>query len=122
MSRQRAVGTREQLDELRAAYEQSRDGATRTRYQAVRLYGEGYAVRDIMAITDCSRSSLMGWWRSYRTQGVLALQDHRTGGNRAKLNPAEVAELKERLHGSTPAEVLGTAAATPRGQSWTVLD
>lgn len=122
MSRQRGVLNQEQLGELQTAYEQSRDGATRTRCQAVRLYGEGYAVSEITTITQCSRSSLLGWWRGYQAQGVLALQDKRAGGNRAKLNHAELAELQERLHSFTPAEVLGTAAATPRGQHWTMAD
>ena len=32
--------------ELLKAYQVSKEAATRTRYQAVRLYGEGYAEKD----------------------------------------------------------------------------
>ena len=51
---------------LKQAYERSQGGATRTRYQAVRLYGIGYPVAEIENITGCTRSSLMNWCRHYR--------------------------------------------------------
>ena len=34
---------------LRQAYDRTKDGPTRTRYQAVRLYGSGYPVAQIVA-------------------------------------------------------------------------
>ncbi len=48
-----------QAAELRRAYDRTTDGPTRTRYQAVRLYGAGYPVAQIVEITGCSRTSLL---------------------------------------------------------------
>jgi hypothetical protein len=47
--------------ELLKAYQASKDVGTRTRSQAVRLYGEGNAVKEIEQIAGCSRTSLMEW-------------------------------------------------------------
>jgi hypothetical protein len=60
----------EQVRELTSAYRYGRDGPTRPRLQAVRLYGTGYPVNEIMEITGCSRTSLMEWCRAYRDEGV----------------------------------------------------
>lgn len=122
MTRQRATLRAEQVQELSTAYAECRDGATRTRYQAVRLYGEGYAVGEIIQITQCSRSRLMSWVRAYRAVGVGGLRDQRVGGNRAKLNEQQVSELKDLLPRSTPRAVLGVVAASDSGQFWTVPD
>jgi len=114
--------TDEQVQELIVAYDASRDGPTRTRYQAVRLYGIGYPAQEIMDITGCSYSSLMGWCRAYREDGVEALVDKRVGGNRAKLTPAEIEDLSRRLRLYTPADLFGPTAATVDGQFWTLPD
>jgi len=37
--------------QLIQAYAQCKDGSTRTQYQAVRLYGKGYAIANIEQIT-----------------------------------------------------------------------
>jgi transposase len=109
-------------DELIRAYASSKDGPTRTRYQAVRLYGEGYPVKEIEAITGCSRCSLMVWCRTYRTHGSTGLVDKRVGGNRAKLTTAQIQMVSERLRAYTPGELFGLAANTEDGQFWTVED
>jgi len=114
--------TEEQVKELTQAYRGCRDGATRTRYQAVRLYGTGYPVEEVKEITGCSQTSLMDWCRIYRTQGPAGLVDKRRGGNRAKLKPAQLEELRIRLQQYTPADLFGSTAATADGQFWTVED
>jgi transposase len=114
--------TTDEVNDLLGAYTQSQDGPTRTRYQAVRLYGSGYPVEQIKSITGCSRTSLMDWCRAYRTYGVSGLLDKRGGGNNAKLIPAQIEALRERLHTYTPRQVLGEATATQDGQFWTVDD
>ena len=122
MSRQRFLLSEEQVKELIHAYAQSRDGPTRTRLQAVRLYGTGYVVKEIMGITECSRTSLMGWYQKYRRYGLPGLYAHRLGGNRAKLKPDAIAGLRERLHEYTPQALFGSRATTADGQFWTVED
>jgi transposase len=107
---------------LFAAYHASHDGAHRTRLQAVRLYGIGYSVPQIVEITGCARSSLMEWCAAYRTAGTAALVDHRRGGNRAKLTHEQLADLRGKLHLYTPRSLFGPHAATDDGQAWTVDD
>ena len=68
---------------LEAAYQATNDGPERTRLQAVRLYGQGYSVAQIQAITGSARSSLMDWCRAYRDGGGAALADHRIAGRRS---------------------------------------
>ena len=59
--------------QLKQAYELSQDIGARTRYQSVRLYGEGYTTPQIEEITGCRRSSLMGWCRKYQKNDVSEL-------------------------------------------------
>lgn len=113
---------RAQINELIAAYNKTTDGATRTRFQAVRLYGTGYSVKEIVEIAQCSRSSLMGWRQKYLAQGVAALADHRAGGNSRKLTLEQIADLSERLRLYPPRALFGSEAATSEGQFWTVED
>jgi transposase len=107
---------------LRVAYLNCRDGTTRTRYQAVRLYGTGYAVADILRICECSRRSLLEWCQRYQADGIAALVDHRLGGNRARLRPLEIEELSRLLHSYTPVQLLGADACSGNGTYWTVDD
>jgi len=108
--------------ELLQAYGNCNDAATRTRYQAVRLYGEGYGVDEIMQITGCSRTSLMEWCRAYREDHSQGLVDKRAGGNRAKLSKLQIEALQQMLHQYTPKERIGPRAITPDGQFWSVED
>jgi len=112
----------EQERELRQAFEQTRDGPTRTRYQAVRLYGRGYRVGEIEAITGCTRSSLMNWVREYQQIGVAGVVDQRQGGNRAKLTREQIQQVSKRLREYTPRDLFGAETQTSSGQHWTVED
>ena len=112
----------DEAQELMFAYQSCRDGPTRTRYQAVKLYGTGYPTEEVVEITGCPRSSLMGWCRAYRMGGVEALVDKRVGGNRAKLDRVQLEDLRVRLRTYTPADLFGSMAATADGQFWTIPD
>jgi len=48
--------TERQASELLNAYYSCQDVKAKTRYQAVRLYGLGYTVKQIMEICGCSQS------------------------------------------------------------------
>lgn len=122
MARRRFQLSEEQIKELIMAYASCKDGPSRTRFQAVRLYGVGYPMEQIMDITGCSRTSLMEWCAAYRQEGSAALRDKRLGGNRARLTKGQIQDLKGRLHTYTPADLFGTAAATADGQFWTIPD
>jgi transposase len=118
MAKRRFTLTDKEQQGLRNAYELSKDVLARTRYQAVRLYGEGYAVSEIEAITGCRRSSLMEWCQDYRKNGVSGLVDKRVGGNSAKLTKIEVEDLGYRLRQYTPRDLFGPEAS----QYWNVPD
>ncbi len=111
-----------QAAELRQAYERTKDGPTRTRFQAVRLYGSGYAVTQITEITGCSRTSLLDWCRIFRAHGVAGLCDGRRGGNRARLTPDQRETVRANLHQYTPRQLFGPETATLDGAFWTVPD
>ena len=114
--------TEKEVQKLTVAYDQSKDGPTRTRYQAIRLYGTGYKTQEVLSITGCSQSALMLWCQKYREGGIVALEDKRKGGNRAELDETELEELREKMHAYTPYDLLGPKAATASGQFWTVPD
>ena len=64
MAKRKFSLTEAERKELLQAYRICQDAATRTRSQAVRLYGEGYPEKEIERITGCSRTSLMEWCRA----------------------------------------------------------
>src|SRR5215212_10382281 len=119
MAKRHYTLTTAEVNDLIGAYAQSKDGARRTRCQAVRLYGTGYPVVQIQAITGCSRTSLMDWCDAYREHGRSGLIDKRGGGNNAKLKQAQIDELRDGVHAYTPRQVLGDATGTESGHFWT---
>lgn len=112
MAKRHFILTPDQTAALRHAELRTKDGPTRTRYQAVRLYGSGYQVPHIREITSCSRTSLMDWCRRYRTAGITGLGDGRIGGNRAKLTSEQRHLVRAKLHQYTPRHVFGPETAT----------
>lgn len=84
MAKRKFALTLAEQKELLHAIRICKDTATRTRYQAVRMYEEGYPEAEIEQITGCSRTSLMEWCRAYRADRLQGLVDKRTGGKRAK--------------------------------------
>jgi transposase len=122
MAKRKFNFTEAERKDLLEAYRNCKNAATRTRYQAVRLYGEGYPVDEIMQITGCSRTSLMEWCRAYREDHAQGLVDKRAGGNHAKLHKLQIEELQQLLYQYTPKERLGPKASTVVGQFWSVED
>lgn len=114
--------TEAEANALHAAYLHMQDADTKTRFQAVRLYGLGYGVPQILDICGGSHSRLLEWTRAYREHGLTALLDHRKGGNSAKLLPEQIESLRNQLHTYTPAQLLGRDACVGQGQFWTVPD
>jgi len=119
MNRKRITLSEAQRNDLRAAYSECRDGATKVRFQAVLLYANGRRVEDIKEITGCSTTSLLEWWRHYRAQGIAGLVDKRFGGNSAKLSAKQVQDLQKHLHQYTPAQLLGEETSQDSPQFWT---
>jgi len=122
MAKRQFLLTEDEVNELIGAHAHCKDGPARTRLLAVRLYGTGYPVGQVMEITGCSRASLVEWCRKYKLRGTEGLMDHRLGGNHAKLKPAQVDETRRLVHEYTPRGLLGLETATAEGQYWTVRD
>lgn len=114
--------TEPEANELQAAYWQCQDADTKTRYQAVRLYGLGYSVEQVGDICACGIRSLLNWTRAYRERGLGALLDHRLGGNRARLKPEQIEAIMNQLHTYTPAQLLGRDHCQADGKFWTPGD
>ncbi len=122
MPKKRFQISEQQAKELQGAYRDTKDAATRTRYQAVQMYTQGYAVPEICRLTGSTPTSLMEWCRKYRQHGVSGLVDHRDGRNRAKMTQAQITELREKLHQYTPHDLFGWDTHTPSGEHWTIED
>ncbi len=114
--------TEREANELQSAFLHSQDTNAKTRYQAVRLYGTGYAVKQILDICGCNNRTLLHWTRTYRERGLTALLDHRLGGNRARLKPEQIEAVQNQLHRYTPAGLLGRDHCVGDGQFWTIAD
>ena len=111
MAKRKFTLTDKERGQLQQAYEVSKSRVARTRYQAVRLYGEGYPVLEIENIVGCRRSSIMEWCEEYRKNGVAGLVDKRVGGNSAKLTRLQIEDLSYRLRQYTPRDIFGPGAS-----------
>ena len=122
MAKRKFKLTEAERKELQQVERVCKDAAARTRYQAVRLYGEGNPEKEIEQITGCNRMSLMEWCRAYQVEPSQGLVDKRVGGNRAKLRKLQIEELQNILHQYTLKERLGRKGNSANGQFWTVED
>lgn len=108
---------------LREASDKTKQADERTRLQAVRLYGEGREVSDIMGLVDCGERSLRRWVSRYEAEGVAGLKSQHYGNqNAAKMTPEQRTQVKEKLHQYQPDQVLSPDMRISRGQFWTVSD
>lgn len=114
--------TDEEANRLQAAYLHCNEADTKIRFQAVRLYGTGYRVDQILDICGCSQRSLVYWVRAYSERGLTSLVDHRLGGNRARLKPEQIEAVQNKLHQYSPAQLLGRDDCVGDGQFWTIPD
>lgn len=114
--------TEAEAHELQTAYQHCQDARAKTRYQAVRLYGTGYTTALIRDICGCTPRTLSNWVRAYQQRGLTALLNHCQGGNRARLTPEQIEAVQNKLHGYTPAALLGSDHCVGGGQFWTVPD
>lgn len=100
----------------------SADPAEMKRLQAVRLYGSGRAVTDIMDVTGCTESSLRRWVHQYREQDLRGLRTDYSARsqNARKLSEAQCTDLRQRLHDYRPDQILTPEMRIASGKFWTV--
>lgn len=103
---------------------ESRDTTEVKRLQAVRLYGSGRAVSDIMDVTGCTERSLRRWAQHYSEKGLVGLRTDYSARseNASKLSAAQQADLQQRLHQYRPDQILAPAVRINSGRFWTVSD
>jgi transposase len=90
------------LQAFRTREQQTRDTHELKRLQAVRLYGSGFPMAQILQMVVASESRLRQWVQLYRAGGLTALQSKWQGNNAKKLTDAQRADLRTRLTASTP--------------------
>jgi len=112
----------QEVEDLQRAEDATRDGRALKRLQAVRLYGTGQPVPVIQALVGCSWRALMDWCGAYRARGLDGLKSHGQGENALKLTRTQRADLKERVNGYRPDQVLSAELRISQGQFWTVSD
>lgn len=101
-----------------------RDITEMKRLQAVRMYGGGRAVSDIMDVVGYAESSLRRWVQDYRQQGLRGLQTDygKRAQNASKLTEAQRADLQQRLHQHRPDQIMPPQIRIRAGKFWTVSD
>jgi len=94
------------------------------RLQAVRLYGSGRAVKDILEVTGSTESSLRRWVQQYGEQGLSGLRTDYSARsqNSRKLSEAQCDDLQQRLHTYRPDQILAPEVRVAGGSFWTVND
>ena len=123
MSKREFKLTEKEAQLLLQDFAAERDGPTRTRLQAVRLYGLNYAVDDITEITMMSRRTILRATARYRQGGVAGIKDGRVGGNHRYLDASQISEISQRIHHYAPHQILGPAhVSTADGKYWTTAD
>lgn len=110
--------------QLRQREQQTERVAELKRLQAVRLYGSGMAMAQIMDITGSAESSIREWVQDYRCEGLAGLAAHfeYSAQNASKLTAAQRAELRQRLQAYGPQQVLSAERRRSQADFWTVYD
>jgi len=112
----------QEIKAFQCAEDAAQDVRELKRLQAVRLYGTGQPVETIQTIVGCSWRAMMDWCQAYRTHGLDGLKSHWQGENALKLTRAQRTDLKMRVEGYQPDQVLPPEIRVSQGEFWTVSD
>ena len=107
----------EALDELKHAERATKRSSELRRMQAVRLYGSGQAMSQIVEVTRMGTRNILHCVARYREKGINGLYEYRQKGNRTLLTDAQRHELAEKLHQYRPADL-----NISHHEYWTVSD
>jgi transposase len=108
--------------ELEHRYRKAKDPVERSHYQIVWLLSEGKSTREVCEVTGYSPGWVRQIARRYNERGVEGLGDRRHSNpgakERALLDEAGEAELREALQGPAPASVGGGMWSGPKVARW----
>lgn len=107
----------EEISQFQRAEQATRETLELRHLQAVRLYGSGMEIREIMRVVNAGESTIRQWVMVYQRKGLAGLQAQWVGGNNRKLSAAQVAELKAYVQQYRPVDVQVSQA-----EYWTVSD
>jgi transposase len=102
---------------LKQAEQQTKRPSELRWMQAVRLFGSGMAVEQVMEVTGLSERTIQRQAARYRKAGVAGLRERRVGGNRALLTDEQRAEIAEKLRQYRPVDL-----KVSQHEYWTVSD
>ena len=105
------------IDALKQAEKATKKSSELRRMQAVRLYGGGQAVRQIIEVTRMGTRNIVDCVGGYREQGLAGLYDYQQKGNRTLLTDDQRRDLAGKLHQYRPVDL----NLSPR-EYWTVSD
>ena len=112
----------EQVKELKRYEQQSKRTMELKRLQAVRLYGSGRALSDIVEVVGCGESSVRIWAMQYRAAGVESLlaKYEQSSQNARKLRVEQEQDLCQKLKQYRPMDVMPREVCRGMGEFWTV--
>lgn len=113
-----------QVKELKRYEQQSKRPAELKRLQAVRLYGTGRALSDILDMIGCGESSVRIWAMQYKQSGVSGLLANyeQSSQNARKLTLEQEGDMCEKLRQYRPMDVMPRELCHGSGEFWTVED
>lgn len=111
-----------EIEAFRQREDETKDVMELRRLQAVRAYGTGTAIQEIVSVVGCHVDSVRQWASQYRESSLKGLQSHWSGQNAAKLKQEDREKIKERLASYRPDQMLSPDVRISQGQFWTVSD
>lgn len=105
------------IDELKQAEKATKKSSELRRMQAVRLYGSGQGMRQIVEVTRMGTRSILDCVARYREKGINALYEYQQKGNRTLLTDEQRRELAGKLHQYRPVDL-----NISQHEYWTVSD
>lgn len=97
--------TESEVAALKQAEQQTKRPSELRWMQAVRLFGSGMAVEQVVEVTGLSERTIQRQAAHFREEGIAGLRERRAGGNRALLKDEQRAELAEKLHQVRPVDL-----------------
>ena len=95
----------EQITKIKSAERTEKDKAKARRLLTVRLLLEGYAIPQVMQITDCSEKTVYNSKNAYALKGIDGLTTNPKPGRTPKLSKDQEAELCETIKTKLPNQV-----------------
>lgn len=122
MQRRRLNLSEQEVVRFRQREAETRNVHELKRLQAVRLYGSGVALEDIVDTVGQGERSIWRWVGDYRRDGLSGLRPGWQGQNANKLSASQRAAIKSKVESYRPDQILPPDQRMSQGEYWTVSD